>query len=85
MTLESADLLALIEKTDGPVVLDVKTCPGLSETSIVPLAVTHAHLSFDDFVGRVLDAESVRVRVVPTQTRHGAAWWRTPADALAGH
>jgi len=46
--------------TDGPVVLDVKTCPGLSETSIVPLAVTEAKLSFEDFVGGVLDAALAR-------------------------
>jgi D-alanine-D-alanine ligase len=41
---------------DGPVVLDVKTCPGLGESSIVPLAVTEAGRSFDDFVGGILDA-----------------------------
>jgi D-alanine-D-alanine ligase len=46
--------------SDGPVVLDVKTCPGLSETSIVPLAVAEARLSFEDFVGRVLDAALAR-------------------------
>jgi D-alanine-D-alanine ligase len=45
---------------DGPVVLDVKTCPGLSETSIVPLAVAEARLSFEDFVGRVLDTALAR-------------------------
>jgi len=40
----------------GPVVLDVKTCPGLSETSIVPLAVAESHVSFDDFVGGIVEA-----------------------------
>lgn len=46
--------------TDGPVILDVKTCPGLTETSIVPLAAAQARMSFEDFVGRVLDAALAR-------------------------
>jgi len=45
---------------DGPVLLDVKTCPGLSETSILPLAVSEGHRSFDEFVGAVLDAALAR-------------------------
>lgn len=45
---------------DGPVVLDVKTCPGLSETSIVPLAVSEARRSFDDFVGQILETALAR-------------------------
>jgi len=32
-----------------PVVLDVKTCPGLTETSIVPLAAKEARMQFEDF------------------------------------
>jgi D-alanine-D-alanine ligase len=46
--------------SEGPVVLDVKTCPGLSETSIVPLAVAEARSSFEDFVGGVLGAARAR-------------------------
>jgi D-alanine-D-alanine ligase len=45
---------------DGPTVLDVKTCPGLTESSIVPFAVDAAGLSFDDFVGQILDAALAR-------------------------
>jgi D-alanine-D-alanine ligase len=45
---------------DGPVVLDVKTCPGLTETSIVPLAAGEARIPFEDFAGRVLDAALAR-------------------------
>jgi len=45
---------------DGPVVLDVKTCPGLTETSIVPFAVAHAQLRFEDFVEATLDAALAR-------------------------
>jgi len=41
---------------DGPVVLDVKTCPGLSETSILPLAYSESRRSFEDFAGGVLDS-----------------------------
>jgi D-alanine-D-alanine ligase len=45
---------------DGPMVLDVKTCPGLTESSIVPLAASRAGLHFEEFVGRVVDAAVIR-------------------------
>jgi D-alanine-D-alanine ligase len=45
---------------DGPTILDVKTCPGLTETSIVPFAANAAGVTFDKFVGRVLDAAIAR-------------------------
>jgi D-alanine-D-alanine ligase len=41
---------------DGPVVLDVKTCPGLTESSIVPLAVASSQRRFEDFIASVVDA-----------------------------
>lgn len=41
---------------DGPYVLDVKTCPGLTETSILPLAAARSGSSFNDLVRGVLDA-----------------------------
>lgn len=49
---------------DGPVVLDVKTCPGLTESSIVPLAVAEARMSFEDFVASVLEAATSRAASV---------------------
>lgn len=49
---------------DGPVVLDVKTCPGLTETSIVPLAVAEARMTFEDFVASVLDSALARAASV---------------------
>ena len=45
---------------DGPVVLDVKTCPGLTETSIVPLAVAQAGLKFEHFIERVIESALAR-------------------------
>ena len=45
---------------DGPVVLDAKTCPGLSETSIVPLAVSEASMTFEDFVAGIVDGALAR-------------------------
>jgi D-alanine-D-alanine ligase len=45
---------------DGPVVLDAKTCPGLSETSIVPLAVAEAGLTFEDFVAAIVESALAR-------------------------
>ncbi len=47
---------------DGPTVLDVKTCPGLTETSIVTYATANASLRFDDFVATVLDNALARIR-----------------------
>lgn len=43
---------------DGPVVLDLKTCPGLTETSLVPLSASEAGMSFEDFVAGVLATAS---------------------------
>jgi D-alanine-D-alanine ligase len=40
---------------DGPLVLDVKTCPGLTETSIVPLAASAASMRFEDFVVAIVE------------------------------
>lgn len=45
---------------DGPVVLDVKTCPGLTESSLVPLATSEAGMSFEDFVGGIVEAAQAR-------------------------
>jgi D-alanine-D-alanine ligase len=41
---------------DGPTLLDVKTCPGLGEGSILPLAVARGGGKFEAFVLDVLDA-----------------------------
>lgn len=51
---------------DGPMVLDVKTCPGLTETSILPLAVAQTQATFEDFVGGVLDAALSRAPTART-------------------
>ncbi len=45
---------------DGPAILDVKTCPGLTETSTVPLAVAQSGSSFEEFVDRLVDAALTR-------------------------
>lgn len=53
--------------SEGPVVLDVKTCPGLTETSIVPLAASEAKMRFEDFVEGILGAALARA---PTVSRN---------------
>jgi D-alanine-D-alanine ligase len=45
---------------DGPAILDVKTCPGLTETSTVPLAVEQSGSSFEDFAGRIVEGTLAR-------------------------
>ncbi len=44
----------------GPMILDVKTCPGLTESSIVPFAATTHGMTFDEFVRGILDASLAR-------------------------
>lgn len=48
---------------DGPTVLDIKTCPGLTETSILPFAANAAGSGFDGFVGDTLAAALRRAPV----------------------
>jgi D-alanine-D-alanine ligase len=45
---------------DGPSVLDVKTCPGLTESSILPFAAAQAGLRFDDVIGDIVTAALAR-------------------------
>lgn len=45
---------------DGPVVIGVNPCPGLTETSLLPLAVEEAGITFEGFVDRVVEAALVR-------------------------
>ena len=53
---------------DGPTVLDVKTCPGLTETSIVPLAASRSGIAVSkDFVERIVDARA-RARSASTHS-----------------
>lgn len=47
---------------DGPTVLDIKTCPGLTESSILPFAASQADVSFEDFVASVVDPALARAR-----------------------
>ncbi len=49
--------------TDGPTVLDVKTCPGLTESSILPFAATQAGVRFEDFVASVVTSALHRAPV----------------------
>lgn len=44
----------LILTAKAPFVLDVKTCPGLTETSLLPLAAAQAGIGFQQFVDDVL-------------------------------
>ena len=51
---------------EGPVILDVKTCPGLTETSILPLAASQAGSTFEDFVNGVVEAALTRAPTART-------------------
>jgi D-alanine-D-alanine ligase len=43
-----------IVTTDGPIILEVNTLPGLTEASLIPKSAAAAQLSFDDLVDRLM-------------------------------
>lgn len=55
----------LIVTPDGPSVLEVNPCPGLTETSLLTLAVDEAGVTFPGFVERLVDAALARGRASP--------------------
>lgn len=50
----------LILEDGKPFVLDLKTCPGLTETSLLPLAAAAEGLTFEDVVRLILDPALAR-------------------------
>ena len=44
-----------LSEDDEPMVLEVNTVPGLTPTSLVPMAAQAKGLSYDQLVGRMLD------------------------------
>lgn len=48
----------------SPVVLELNPCPGLTETSLLPLAAAEAGMTFEGFVGTVLDGALGRFAAV---------------------
>ena len=51
----------IVEKGTGiPYVLELNTIPGLTETSLVPMAAAHAGISFEDLVERIIQAGLAR-------------------------
>lgn len=50
----------MIVGEDGPVVLEVNPCPGMTESSLLPLAVNASGSSFNDFVAAVTNAALAR-------------------------
>jgi D-alanine-D-alanine ligase len=52
--------------SDGPTVLDIKTCPGLTDTSIFSIAVAESGKSFESFIDAV--RESAMARSEPART-----------------
>ena len=51
----------LEEKGDELMVLETNVVPGLTETSLLPLAADAAGISFDELVGRILAGASTRL------------------------
>ena len=43
------------EEGTGPQVLEVNTIPGLTDTSLLPMAAEAAGIGFERFVGRALE------------------------------
>ncbi|HSD78252.1 MAG TPA: D-alanine--D-alanine ligase, partial [Solirubrobacteraceae bacterium] len=70
--------LMLEEDTGELFVLEANAIPGLTETSLVPQAAEAAGISFDAFVGRVLELALAPERLVSSSVRRER---RTPDDA----
>jgi len=43
-----------------PVVLEINTAPGMTETSLVPLAAAQAGIDYDELTERILESALVR-------------------------
>ena len=44
----------ILDEHEGPMILEIDTIPGLTETSLLPLAADTAGIDFDALVGRML-------------------------------
>jgi D-alanine-D-alanine ligase len=58
--------LILDESTGEPTVLEANAIPGLTETSLLPLAAEAAGIGFDELITRVLDLAVARARARAT-------------------
>jgi D-alanine-D-alanine ligase len=45
----------MLDRTGKPYFLEVNTCPGMTDHSLVPMAARHAGLSFEDLCLRILE------------------------------
>jgi D-alanine-D-alanine ligase len=45
----------MIDEGNDPLVLEANVIPGLTETSLLPMAAEAAGIAFDDLIGRILD------------------------------
>jgi D-alanine-D-alanine ligase len=63
--LESFARVALILGADGPEVLEANAIPGLTDTSLFPMAADAAGISFEDLVGRIVELALARRSATP--------------------
>jgi D-alanine-D-alanine ligase len=45
----------MVDETNEPLVLEANVIPGLTETSLLPMAAEAAGIGFDELIGRILD------------------------------
>jgi D-alanine-D-alanine ligase len=57
----------LILGDNGPAVLEVNAIPGLTDTSLFPMAADAAGIAFDDLVGRIVELALERSAVAPSR------------------
>jgi D-alanine-D-alanine ligase len=67
---ESFGRVDLILGREGPQVLEVNAIPGLTDTSLLPMAAEAADISFEDLCGKILDLAAAR-GAVPSATLPG--------------
>ena len=49
----------IIINSDGPFVLEINTVPGMTETSLLPMAALEAGIGFNDLVARIMNGASL--------------------------
>jgi len=58
----------MLDESGSPTVIEANAIPGLTDTSLLPMAAHAAGLEFEDLVARIVDLAAARTRVIGTGT-----------------
>ncbi len=52
--------ISVLPRVAAPVVLEINTAPGMTETSLLPMAAARAEIDYDELTERILESALVR-------------------------